>query len=273
MQYAIEIVPFGEFADPRLFVRLAVAAEEAGWDGVFLWDHLAYVIGWSGMDPWVALSGAASQTEHLRLGVNVAPLPRYRPHVLAQMLTTLDHLSQGRVVLGAGLGGVREEFSAFGEPSELHDRAAMLDEGLVVLDGLLRGETLNHQGKYYSAVGVTLNPLPIQKPRPPLWIGGEKPPAQRRAARWDGWVIPGNDMDGKMILSPEELGDKLAYIQSHRESINTFDCAISGCSKPGERDLPARYADVGATWWFETLYGMRGSPDEMLHRVRVGPPK
>ena len=98
MQFALEIVPFGNFSDPRLFTRIAVAAETSGWDGLFVWDHLAYVFGWSGMDPWVALSAAAVVTEHLRLGINVAPLPRYRPHVLAQTATTLDHLSQGRLI-------------------------------------------------------------------------------------------------------------------------------------------------------------------------------
>ena len=272
MQYAIEVVPFGDFANPRLFTRLAAAAEASGWDGLFLWDHLPYLFGWSGMDPWVALSAAAMVTSRLRLGVNVAPLPRYRPHVLAQTLTSLDHLSQGRVILGAGLGGAKEEFSTFGEPDAPSTRAAMLDEGLLVLDSMLRGETLAHQGTYYTALNVTLNPLPVQQPRPPIWIGGEKRPALRRAARWDGWVIPGNDMDGTMILSPEDLQAKVEYIASHRSGAGPFDYAFSGCSQPGQSSLPASYAQAGATWWLETLFGYRGTPDEMMRRVEAGPP-
>ena len=150
----------------------------------------------------------------------------------------------------------------------------MLDEGLQVLDGLLCGELLDHQGRYYTAHNVGLNPLPIQKPRPPIWIGGESRPALRRAARWDGWVIPGNDMDGKMVLSPEDLHEKVEYVHAQRASKKEpFDCALSGCSQAGEGDLPARYAQAGATWWLETLFGLRGSPLEMLRRVEAGPPK
>jgi alkanesulfonate monooxygenase SsuD/methylene tetrahydromethanopterin reductase-like flavin-dependent oxidoreductase (luciferase family) len=273
MQYAIEVVPFGEFSDPCLFVRLASAAEEAGWDGIFVWDHLAYAFGWSGMDPWVALSAAASHTRRIRLGVDVAPLPRYRPHVLAQTVTTLDHLSQGRVTLGFGLGGSTEEFSIFGEDSDTSRRAAMLDEGLQVLDYLLRGQKVDYRGQYYAVNGATLNPTPVQEPRPPVWIGGDKPPALRRAAHWDGWVYPANDMDGKMVLSPDWLAEKLSLIKAERGSLEGFDCALSGCSQPGENDLPFSYARAGATWWLETLFGSRGSADEMLQRVKAGPPK
>ena len=271
MHHAIEIVPFGDFCDPRLVARLAVAAEKSGWDGLFLWDHLAYVFGFPGMDPWVALSAAAVETETIRLGINVVPLPRYRPHKLAQTLTTLDRLSQGRVIFGAGLGGTIEEYERFGEPSDARIRAAMLDEGLQVLDQLLRGETVTHQGQFFTARGVTLTPLPIQQPRPPIWIGGDSPPALRRAAQWDGWVIPGNDMSGQMVLDPEMLKKRVDYIYSHRTSSTPFEIAVSGCSQPGEQDLPKRYAGAGATWWLETLFGLRGSPEEMLARVEAGP--
>ena len=273
MQYAIEIVPFGEFGDPRLTARLAQAAEVSGWDGLFVWDHLAYVFGFPGMDPWIALSAAATVTQSLRLGINVVPLPRYRPHALAQTLATIDHLSRGRMILGAGLGGTLEEFSAFGEPSDPRQRAEMLDEGLQVLDGLLRGETMDHHGRYYTAQGVTLNPLPVQQPRPSIWIGGDSRPALRRAARWDGWVVSGNDMEGKMVLAPEDLKTKVEYIQSQRTQDGPFEIAMSGCSPAGEKELPSLYARAGATWWLETLFGLRGSVEEMLQRVEAGPPK
>jgi alkanesulfonate monooxygenase SsuD/methylene tetrahydromethanopterin reductase-like flavin-dependent oxidoreductase (luciferase family) len=273
MHFAIEIVPFGDFADPRITTRLAQAAEDSGWEGLFIWDHLAYVFGFPGMDPWVGLSAAAALTRTIKLGVNVSPLPRYRPHVLAQTLTSLDVLSQGRTILGFGLGGAQEEFSAFGEPGDARQRAAMLDEGLQILDGMLRGETQDHHGPHYTTVGVTLTPLPVQRPRPPIWIGGESRPALRRAARWDGWVLPANDMQGKMVLSPEELSAKIAFINAQRTKTEPFDIAISGCSQAGEHELPASYAHAGATWWLETLFGLRGSPEEMLRRVEAGPPR
>jgi alkanesulfonate monooxygenase SsuD/methylene tetrahydromethanopterin reductase-like flavin-dependent oxidoreductase (luciferase family) len=273
LHFAIEVVPFGEFADPRLFARLAHAAEDSGWEGLFLWDHLAYVFGFAGMDPWIALSAAAAVTQTIKLGVDVSPLPRYRPHVLAQTLTTLDHLSQGRVVLGAGLGGSLEEFSVFGEPADPRHRGAMLDEGLQVLDSLLRGETLDHRGQFYTAKGVTLTPLPVQQPRPPFWIGGDSHAALRRAARWDGWVIPANDMEGKMVLAPDELAARVEFIHKNREQTEPFEVAIGGCSQVGEIELPLSYAEAGATWWLETLFGLRGSPAQMLRRVEAGPSK
>jgi alkanesulfonate monooxygenase SsuD/methylene tetrahydromethanopterin reductase-like flavin-dependent oxidoreductase (luciferase family) len=272
MHYAIEIVPFGEFGEPQAVMRLAQAAEAAGWEGLFLWDHLAFVFGWSGGDPWVLLSAVAATTSQLKLGVDVTPLPRRRPQVLAHTLVTLDRLSQGRVIFGAGLGGTNEEFSLFGEPDDIRRRAAMLDEGLDLLDSLLRGQTVDHQGSYYTARGVTLTPLPVQKPRPPIWIGGESRAALRRAARWDGWVIPGTNMDGQMEKSPEWLAESVGMIRSQRAARDPFDVAITGVSAAGDSALPLTYAAAGATWWLECLFGLRGSVEDMLRRVEAGPP-
>ena len=272
MHYAIEIVPFGEFSDPHVVMRLAQAADAAGWEGLFLWDHLAYVFGWPGGDPWVLLSAVAATTSRLKLGVDVTPLPRRRPQVLAHTLVTLDRLSQGRVIFGAGLGGTNEEFEIFGEPMDVKRRAAMLDEGLVLLDSLLRGENVDYQGSYYTAKGVTMTPLPVQQPRPPIWIGGESKAALRRAARWDGWVIPGANMEGQMEKSPEWLAEQVAEIRAQRVSKDPFEVAINGVSAIGDSALPQTYAAAGATWWMECLFGMRGSVEEMMRRVEAGPP-
>src|SRR5262245_14574436 len=140
VRYGIEIVNLGEYADPRPLIQIARAAEDAGWEALFVWDHLAFVWGVPSGDPWVALAGVAAVTRKLMLGTGVTPLPRHRPHVLAQTLTTLDRLSDGRVVLGAGLGGVSGEYTAFGESGDHKLHAAMLDEGLDVLDRLWSGE-------------------------------------------------------------------------------------------------------------------------------------
>lgn len=272
MHYAIEIVPFGEFGDPHVVLRLAQAAEAAGWEGLFLWDHLAYAFGWPGGDPWVLLSAVAATTSRLKLGVDVTPLPRRRPQVLAYTLVTLDRLSQGQVIFGAGLGGTNEEFNLFGEPDDLRRRALMLDEGLDLLDRLLRGQTVDHQGSYYTVKEVTLTPLPVQNPRPPIWIGGESRAALRRAARWDGWVIPAANMEGQMEKSPAWLAEQVAVIRLQRTSSDPFDVAINGVSAAGDSALPQSYASAGATWWLECLFGLRGSVDEMLERVNAGPP-
>jgi alkanesulfonate monooxygenase SsuD/methylene tetrahydromethanopterin reductase-like flavin-dependent oxidoreductase (luciferase family) len=273
MNYAVEIVPFGTYADPRNIVIVAEAVEAAGWDGIFLWDHLAFAWGVPSADPWVALSAVAHATQRLRLGTDITPLPRRRPHILATTLTGLDLLSDGRVIFGAGLGGVPLEFSAFGEPEETRIRAAMLDEGLDVLDGLLSGQKVHHQGNYYKVNGVRLNPLPVQRPRPPIWIGGESRPALRRAARWDGWVISGVNEEAKMVKSPEDIANAAAYIRSFQRNETAFDIAMTGVSEPGQGITVTPYAEAGVTWWLESIFDLRGSMDVMLARVKAGPPR
>src|SRR5829696_4950674 len=146
MRYGIVMANLGDYADPRVAVRLARAAEAAGWEGFFVWDHLGFVRGVPSGDPWVILSAVAASTSRLKLGLAVTPLARRRPQVVANALASLDLLSGGRVVFGAGLGGNSEEFAAFGEPGDAKDRAAMLDEGLAVLNGLLSGEPVTHHG-------------------------------------------------------------------------------------------------------------------------------
>jgi alkanesulfonate monooxygenase SsuD/methylene tetrahydromethanopterin reductase-like flavin-dependent oxidoreductase (luciferase family) len=214
----------------------------------------------------------AQATKKMKIGSSVTPLPRRRPQVLANTLATLDLLSEGRVIFGVGLGGVPEEFSAFGERDDTKIRAAMLDEGLEILDRLWSGEKVTHHGAYFMVDGVTLNPLPIQKPRIPVWVGGESPPALRRAARWDGWVVGGVNMECEMIKAPEQVAEKVSYIYQHRENGDPFDIALTGISTPDDRMLTKDYAAVGVTWWIESLSGLRGTFGELLARVEAGPP-
>ncbi len=272
MRYGIEVVNLGEFADPRVVVRLAQTAEAAGWEGLFVWDHLGFVWGAPSGDPWVILAAVAASTTHLRLGTAVTPLPRRRPQIVAQTLATLDILCEGRVVFGVGLGGVPAEYTAFGEPGEAKVRAAMLDEGLDVLNRLWSGEKVIHHGQHYTVEGVTLAPLPVQRPRIPIWIGGDSPPALRRAARWDGWIIGAVSPDGKMTRTPEQIAGQVAAIRQHRNGAAPFDVALDGYSGPGDRALAREYEAAGATWWLESVHGMRGSVEEMLARLAAGPP-
>ncbi len=273
MHYGIEVVTLGSYADPRLVVRLAQAAEAAGWEGVFVWDHLAFASNVPSGDPWVILAAVAQATSRLKLGTAVTPLPRHRPHVLAHTLASLDVLSQGRVILGVGLGGVSQEFSAFGEPDDPKHRAALLDEGIDVLDRLFAGEAVSHRGPHYTVNDVTLAPLPVQRPRIPIWVGGESRPALRRAAQWDGWVIGGVSQDGQMIKTPEQVGEKLAYLRQHRSGSEAFDVALTGYTQPGDTERPQAFAAAGVTWWLESLHDSRGSFDELLERVMAGPPR
>lgn len=270
MHFGIEIVPFGEYSDPRKVIELAQAADEARWEGLAVWDHLLMPYGTG--DPWVMLAGAAATTRRLKLVTGVAALPRYRPETLARMLAGLDLLSEGRAVLGAGAGAITEEFTLFGGPGERRARAGMLDEGLEVLSRLWSGEAVEFHGEHYSVEGAALVPQPVQRPRIPVWIGGESRAALRRAARWDGWIIGIIDETGQFTRSPEKLAEEVAYIRSQRSVDGPFDVAVDGISEPGEGGGAREYADAGATWWFEALYGMRGSHEEMLERVKAGPP-
>jgi probable F420-dependent oxidoreductase len=269
MRYGIDVAIIGELAEPERVVRLAVAAEAAGWEAMFVWDHLAFAWGTPSADPWVVLAAAAQATTRLRLGPAVTPLPRRRPVVLAHAVATLDRLSGGRVVFGAGLGGVPAEFDAFGEPSAPSARAERLDEALTVLDALWSGTRVHHDGPHYRVDGVTLAPLPVQRPRVPVWIGGSARAALRRAARWDGWLAGGDDEQGRMAVTPERLAEDVAYL---RRCGGTGDVALIGASRPADTAMVLQYAAAGATWWLEHLHAGRGSYDDLLSRVTAGPP-
>jgi probable F420-dependent oxidoreductase len=267
MRYGICLANIGTYSDPRAAVRVAQAAEASGWDGIFLWDHLAFVWGPPAADPWVTLGAIATATSRVRLGTTVTPVARRRPQVLAQSVATLDILSGGRIVFGAGLGGSKSEFGAFGEPDDARVRAEKLDEGLELLRRLWSGEEVSHRGTHYTVDGVTLAPVPLQQ-HLPIWIGGNRPPSLRRAARWDGWVADSADPTG-MTLAPDDVARSIAAIQERREANGEFDVAVLGQRDLGE---PAAYAEAGATWWLENVHDMRGAPEEMLALVEAGPP-
>ena len=273
MHYGLDIANLGAGGDPRQVVALAQVAEDAGWEGLFLWDHLDFPSRVPSGDPWTILAAVAQATTMLRIGTAVTPLARRRPQVVAKALATLDLLSNGRVTFGAGLGGVLEDFSAFGETIDAKTRAAMLDEGLDLVARLLAGATVNHQGAYYTMENATLTPRPIQ-PHIPIWIGAESGPALRRAARWDGWIIYTVDMRGKTVRSAAQVGETYATIQQHRTDYGRqdqpYDLVAMGITAPG--DSVAEFAAVGATWWLETLHGMRAEWADLLVRVKAGPP-
>ncbi len=257
MQHGLVLANLGTYADPRTVARVAAAAEESGWEGLFVWDHLGFV--WNGPagDPWILLAAAATATERIRLGTAVTPLPRRRPHVVAHQLATLAQLAPGRIVFGAGLGGNEGELRRFGEEVDERKRAAMLDEGLDVVRALLAGERVEHRGEHYVVDGVTLQPAA----QIPIWIGGNAPAALRRAARFDGWLANTADAE-RMTLSPDEFHEKRATLPSA-----PFDAVVMGYSEPRDDELRAAYAEGGATWWLESLHDRRGDLDGMLRRV------
>lgn len=262
VHYGLLVANVETYADPRNVMRVAEAAEASGWEALFVWDHLAFVWGPPAADPWVTLAAVATSTSGIRLGTGVTPVPRRRPHVLAQTVATLDVLSRGRVVFGAGLGGVPSEFSSFGEEDDPKLRAEKLDEALDLLRRLWAGERVRHDGRHFSVADVTLAPLPLQQ-QLPIWIGGNSARALRRAARFDGWMA---DTAGpeRMTVSPDELAEKIATIGRGEG----FEIAVHGCSQWAD---PHGYAAAGATWWLEDVHDRLAPFDDVLARLRAGP--
>jgi alkanesulfonate monooxygenase SsuD/methylene tetrahydromethanopterin reductase-like flavin-dependent oxidoreductase (luciferase family) len=243
MQYAVTIGAAGESRDPRTMTELAALAERSGWDAVLLEDYVVYR-GQSGMptyDPWIVLAAMATATTRIRLGTNVTPLPRRRPWKLAAETVTLDHLSGGRVVLGVGLGDAGDPgFGAVGECVDKRTRAELLDEGLELLARLWSGEPVTHEGRHFRVSELRLAATPVQRPRIPVWVGGDWRVAgvRRRVARWDGCFLLN-------VTGPDDVRAVLAAVERERGSAEGFDVGVP--RGQGIQDLCA-LAEAGATW-------------------------
>jgi alkanesulfonate monooxygenase SsuD/methylene tetrahydromethanopterin reductase-like flavin-dependent oxidoreductase (luciferase family) len=270
-----------EYGDVRLLVDLALAAEAAGWDGCFVWDHLSYRGRLTPVaDPWVATAAIAARTERIAIGVLLCALARRRPWKVARETASLDLLSGGRLRFGAGLGSLPDrEFADFGEDPDPRLRAARLDEGLEVLSGLWSGEPFEHRGEHYRVRTEGFRPAPVQRPRIPVWIGGRWPSRRpfRRAARWDG-VFPTHAHVGLgETMSPAQLAEAVDYTLAHRELEGPFDVVVEGQTAGEEAAADhaavAAYGTVGLTWWIEQLGWFRGPPAQMRARIEAGPPR
>jgi alkanesulfonate monooxygenase SsuD/methylene tetrahydromethanopterin reductase-like flavin-dependent oxidoreductase (luciferase family) len=256
-----------------------VAAEEQGWDGFFVWDHLLYHDqSWDVADPVAVIAAVAARTARIRIGVLVNVLARRRIGEVARESVTVDLLSGGRLVVGAGLGSLAAEFTAFGESADARQRAARLDESLGLLDALWSGEPVTVRGQYLTATDVRMLPRPVQRPRIPVWCGGRWPAKApfRRAARWDG-VMPTHAGYGLgQTMPPDELRAVVQYTRQHRTGDGPFDVILEGRTDgaaPGRgAGQVVPYLEAGLTWWIEALGWWRGSPQDAMNRVRQGPP-
>jgi alkanesulfonate monooxygenase SsuD/methylene tetrahydromethanopterin reductase-like flavin-dependent oxidoreductase (luciferase family) len=276
MRFGISI-PNG-FTDIRMLGEVARDAEESGWDGFFLWDHINAL--WdAAVDPWVTLGAIATATSRIKIGTLVTPLARRRPWIVARQAMTLDLLSNGRVILGVGLGHPPDkEFADFGEDPDERVRADKLDESLAIIEGLWSGKPFSFEGKHYRVNDAKFTPPPVQQPRIPIWVAGMWPTRApfRRAARWDGVFPMKADLS---IISPDEVRDIASYVASHRTATGGYDFAL-GADLPNApratrdearaafRQHVASYADAGVTWWIEGAY----ERDELRAVASAGPP-
>ncbi|HKA22523.1 MAG TPA: LLM class flavin-dependent oxidoreductase [Blastocatellia bacterium] len=276
MQYGFMI----EGGDPSTTSKLAQEAEAAGWDGVFIADGIDIVMGKNSppipwFDPWIVLAAIAMRTERIRFGPIITAVPRRRPWKLARETTTLDRLSNGRLILGAGLGAAEDDggFFKVGEAMDLKIRAQRLDEGLAILDGLWSGKPFRFTGEHYNVQEMTMLPTPIQSPRIPVWVPGvwTKEKSMQRTLKWDGIIPQKYRSMERMTVS--EISKLKAYVDANRSSSTPFDIVVGGTTPGGNRKKAAStvrpFAEAGATWWLESAMV---SVDKLSKRIKQGPP-
>lgn len=286
----------GELPDADLLVEFAVAADESGWDGVFFGDHLIYP--WvsnpdkyqDAFDPWITFAGIATRTDDITLGTWVTPVPRRQPWQLARNLATLDQLSNGRVLLGAGMG-TTPDFTKFGRAYDKQQLGEQFDEALDVITGLWSGEPFSYDGDHYQIDDAVLLPTPVQEPRIPIVIGGWWPfkASFHRGARWDGIAPNWPSMIEKtserdVTELPDHIQEAVAQQRSHEEEVQEMlEYYRSITDEPGEIALPVDWPnmppefidvcrDFAVTWMLHRSVTASNTRSENLDVIREGPP-
>jgi alkanesulfonate monooxygenase SsuD/methylene tetrahydromethanopterin reductase-like flavin-dependent oxidoreductase (luciferase family) len=283
MKFGLSISNLGIFSDLDEIVALARDAEDAGWNGIFPWDHILHKPRRDSrvLDPWIMLAAIAANTKTLRLGPMVTPLARRRPWKVARETVSLDHLSKGRLILGVGLGSVvRQDFRRFGEDTDSKVRGEKLDEALAILQGLWTGEPFGFTGKHYTVeAGTTFLPRPYgDQARIPVWIGGGRWSWRirpfRRAARFDGAFPEFTDRNGAVVA--EYFENVAGYIRRHRGNLEDFDLVTLGKAPRSPKKVQEYFAPIQAsgkiTWWVERVYSWKGDLTEIREKIREGPP-
>lgn len=278
MRYGF-IIPGG---DIHSIIELACEAEEAGWNGIFYWDGI-YIEGAGPMyDPWSVLAAIAMRTRRIRMGLILTPPSRRRPWKLARETVTIDHLSQGRLILPVGLGALDDGgFTKVGEATDRKARAQLLEESLEILTGLWSGQPFSFHGQHYHVEEMTFLPPPVQKPRIPIWMVGAWPSkkSMQRVAGYDG-LLPskvGATSPEDNIITPADIISMKAYVEEHRTLTTPFDIVYEG-QTPGDdpkkaRDIIAPYVEAGITWWTESMWNFPVDLDKVHTRVKQGPPR
>ncbi len=262
-------------------VALARAADDAGWDGVFTFDGIHVGDDIEIHDPFALLAAFAVATSHVRLGAIVHPLARRKPWEVARQATTVDQLSEGRLVLPVGLGAVDDAgFARVGDVTDRRTRAERLDESLEVLTGLWRGEPFGYQGRHYGFEPMAFRPTPVQRPRIPIWVvglwGSER--SMRRVVRYDGYLpnLPLDQGGGPGAeVAPTTVRAMRDWLDE-RGGDRPIDLVIDGTTPAADKtaatDRVSLLAEAGATWWIETDWTTLGDVAALRTRIDAGPP-
>jgi len=223
MKFGVALPNFGMYAKKDAILNIAVTAEELGFDSLWVSDHILIPDSHKGFgnvfyEPLITLAHVASCTSNILLGTSVIILPYRNPIVLAKTISTLDVLSGGRVIFGVGAGWLRDEFHALGVPYD--EREAIMDESIEVIKALWTGKKPSFKGRYYGFSNINFLPKPVQKPYPPIWVGGNSKRAVERAVNLgNGWHPVG--------LTPEEIKEKSGYAGEILAKKKTSDFVIS----------------------------------------------
>jgi alkanesulfonate monooxygenase SsuD/methylene tetrahydromethanopterin reductase-like flavin-dependent oxidoreductase (luciferase family) len=290
MRFGVTLPNLGIAGGPTGLVELAAAAEEAGWDGVFVWDTV-WSPDWDAVfkddparrntwDPWVLLAAMAVATHRVRLGTMVSPLSRRRPWKVAAETATIDHLSAGRMILAVSLGWEPDGgFAKVNEETDRRVRAERLDEALDIVTRLWSGDAVDYHGRHFQ-VDALPGPRSEQQPRIPIWVVGAspKPRSMARALRYDG-ILPAVHTDelGWMQPSPAQLATITESIGTRADA--GYDVVVEGNTSRDSAKATATvrpYIDAGATWWFEGVWSFLSEPERAVERIRArisaGPP-
>lgn len=257
----IGIVPINVgIYEPGKVAAIAKRAEQAGVESIWTFEHVivpedyasTYPYSSTGkmpagpetpfVDPFIALAHAAAVTSKVRLATGINILPQSNPIYFAKQAASIDFLSNGRLMLGLGAGWLKEEFDALGVPFER--RGARFDDYLVALKKLWSGEMVEHQSEFLSWKGFKSYPLPVQKPHPPLIIGGTSAPALRRVVRHgDGWYAPNRSVEDlkKHVDSLRRLAEEAGRDLASLEITATWTNPHEGV------DAIAAYRDLGVS--------------------------
>ena len=267
---------------------VAAAAEAAGFDGFGFTDHPAPTQRWlesgghDALDPFVAMGYAAARTSTLRLIPNIVVLPYRNPFVVAKSGATLDLLSDGRFVLGVGVGYLKREFAALGV--DFDERGQLFDEALEVIRGIWTTDDFSYEGRHFTASGITAHPRPVGRPHPPIWIGGNTAAARRRVTtHGDGWCpFPAPAMLAQTARTAEmdsgTLGEGIDDLRRRLEAAgrdpSTVDISFTNAEggSPGADDFNAdaylsgveKLAALGVTWLQVGLPG-----DSLAHALET----
>ncbi|MEM1602121.1 MAG: LLM class flavin-dependent oxidoreductase [Candidatus Bathyarchaeia archaeon] len=223
LEFGINLATYG-FPSFQLLLESSVKAERAGFDALWVPDHLFLpdriyrAVGEEsgkrdGLDAWIVLAAIATVTKRIRVGSCVTPIPLRNPAILAKTVATVDNLSNGRVIFGAGAGWFSEEFQRYGvEWDKFRVRVAKTIEGITIIKKLWVESSPSYSGRFYRIIEAPLWPKPIQKPHPPIFFGGKSEAILRATAEMgDGWI--------SWALSSSEFKEKISRIRDIAKSI------------------------------------------------------